>query len=37
MYEPYANALGAYFVMALPPWLPSEAASENWQMTSWES
>ena len=37
MYEPYATALGAYFLMALPPWFPSEAATENWQITTWES
>jgi hypothetical protein len=35
MYEPYAASLGAYFLMALPPWLPSETAAENWQMASW--
>ena len=33
MYEPYANALGAYFLMALPPWNPSERASHNWQVS----
>ena len=36
MYEPHANALGTYFVMALPRWLPSDTASENWQITTWE-
>jgi hypothetical protein len=36
MYEPYAHSLGAYFVMALPPWLPSARASENWQIVTWE-
>ena len=36
MYEPYAHALGAYFLMALPPWLPSGAAFENWQITTWD-
>jgi hypothetical protein len=35
MYEPYANALGVYFLMALPAWLPSDAAFENWQITAW--
>ena len=36
MYEPHANSVGAYFLMALPSWLPSEAAPDNWQTTSWE-
>jgi hypothetical protein len=36
MYEPYANALAAYFRMALPPWLPTERASDNWQLISWQ-
>jgi hypothetical protein len=35
MYEPYASSLGAYFVMALPQWLPANAAFENWLLTSW--
>jgi hypothetical protein len=34
-YEPYANVLGAYFLMALPPWMPSEPVSDNWQISSW--
>jgi len=37
MYEPYANALAAYFGMALPPWIPSGEAPDNWQINSWES
>ncbi len=37
MYEPYANSLGAYFLMALPHWLPAEAALENWRTTTWDS
>jgi len=35
-YEPHANALGKYFFMALPPWIPRERASDNWRITSWE-
>lgn len=35
MYEPYAVALGASFVMTLPPWVPSERAIDNWQVDSW--
>lgn len=36
MYEPYAHALGSYFLMALPPWIPSKRTSDNWQVPSWE-
>ncbi len=36
MYEPYAHALGAYFRMALPDWIPSETATDNWEIPSWE-
>lgn len=36
MYEPYAHALEAYFRMALPKWIPSEGASDNWEIPSWE-
>jgi hypothetical protein len=36
MYEPYANALGASFLIALPPWIPSKRSSDNWQVSSWE-
>jgi hypothetical protein len=35
IYEPYANALGRYFLMALPPWLPIPDSHDNWQTTSW--
>lgn len=35
MYEPYAVALGIYFLMALPHWLPSQRAHDNWELTSW--
>jgi hypothetical protein len=35
MYEPHANALGKYFMMALPPWIVRESGADNWQITSW--
>jgi hypothetical protein len=35
MYEPYANALGAYFLMTLPPWIADERVSDNWQISAW--
>jgi hypothetical protein len=37
MYEPYANALAMYFLMSLPPWIPGELTSDNWQVGSWGS
>ncbi len=36
MYEPYAQALGAYFLMAVPNWIPSKSALDNWEIHSWE-
>ena len=30
-YEPHAYALGRYFLMALPPWIPSKRASDSRQ------
>jgi hypothetical protein len=36
MYEPAAIALGSYFRMELPPWIPAEQAAENWQISSWD-
>ena len=35
-YEPYASSLGAYFLMQLPAWLPSEASPENWRIATWD-
>jgi hypothetical protein len=35
-YEPYARALGAYLLMAVPHWVRSERMSENWRVASWE-
>jgi hypothetical protein len=36
MYEPHAKALATYFLMDLPPWIPSGLTSDNWQIASWE-
>jgi hypothetical protein len=35
-YEPYASALGEYFLMKLPAWIPTEGVSDNWEIPSWE-
>jgi hypothetical protein len=35
MYEPYVNALAGYLLMPLPPWLPDEAAIDDWLETPW--
>ncbi len=34
-YQPYANALAAYFLMAMPPWVRSEDVSKNERVASW--
>jgi hypothetical protein len=34
-YEPFAHALGAYFLLTLPRWFPSESLPDNWQLSSW--
>jgi hypothetical protein len=31
-YEPLAYALGRYFLMALPPWVPHPRTSDNWRL-----
>lgn len=36
MYEPYANALAEYLLMALPPWLPAGGGFDSWQTSMWE-
>jgi hypothetical protein len=36
MYESYAHALGIYFLIAPPSWIPSERRHDNWQVTAWE-
>jgi hypothetical protein len=36
MYEPYANALAAYFMITLPPWLSARTRRDNWQVIVWD-
>lgn len=36
MSEPYATALVAHFLIALPPWIPNEGKYDNRQVTAWE-
>jgi hypothetical protein len=36
MYEPYANALAEFLLMALPPWLPAGGGFDSWQTSAWE-
>lgn len=35
-YEPYVEALGAYLLMAVPPWWDQRRYPDNWQTTAWE-
>jgi hypothetical protein len=30
LYEPYAEALSAYFCMPLPPWITDQPRKDNW-------
>ena len=34
VYEPYLQALSAYLLMDLPPWVPLAGASDNWETTA---
>ena len=36
LYEPYCQALAAYFRVRIPPWIAAEGWVDNWQMTMWE-
>jgi len=36
MYEPYANGLAEYLLMALPPWLRAGGGFDSWQTSAWE-
>jgi hypothetical protein len=36
MYEPYVQALGDYFRIAIPPWVAKDDALDNWRASSWE-
>jgi hypothetical protein len=35
LYEPFVNALAAYFQLALPPVLPAKPPVDNWQTSPW--
>ena len=35
-YEPYAEALSRYFLIALPRWLPPKGRMDNWNATDWD-
>jgi hypothetical protein len=35
LYEPFVNALAAYFRFALPPWMPDRPPVDNWQTSAW--
>ncbi len=35
LYEPFVNALAAYFEFALPPFLPEKPPVDNWQTSAW--
>jgi hypothetical protein len=36
LYEPYLQALSAYFRFPLPHWMPTGSGIDNWQASSWE-
>jgi hypothetical protein len=36
LYEPYVNAMAAYFRVRIPPWIAAEGWVDNWQRTIWE-
>jgi Ion channel len=36
MYEPYAHAIGRALVIALPPWVVTDAKRDNWQVGPWD-
>jgi hypothetical protein len=36
MYEPYVYSLSRRFQLAIPPWMPASARSDNWQTSAWE-
>jgi Ion channel len=35
LYEPFVNALAAYFQFAMPPFLPERPPVDNWQTSPW--
>ena len=35
-YEPFANALSSLLLLALPPWIPDESQTDDWQVSPWD-
>ncbi len=35
MYEPYLQALAAFFFVQLPPWILAQEAMDNWRTSAW--
>jgi len=35
LYEPFVNALAAYFLFAMPPFQPEQPPVDNWQTSPW--
>ena len=35
LYEPFVNALAAYFLFAMPPFRPDQPPVDNWQTSPW--
>lgn len=35
-YEPYIEALGSYFRLSPPPWVPSPGERADWEISPWE-
>lgn len=36
LYEPYIEALAAYFRVSVPPWIAGEHLVDNWQASTWD-
>jgi len=36
MYEPYAQALGKYLFISMPPWFQVNVIPDNWQANTWD-
>lgn len=36
LYEPYVNALSAFLMYPLPPWLPDGPVQDNWETSAWQ-
>jgi ABC-type branched-subunit amino acid transport system permease subunit len=35
MYEPYVHALAQYLAITLPPWIHTQAVTDNWKTSAW--